>query len=147
MSFISFIIIGAIPYFAQTDMSFISFIIIGAIQLGATVDYAILYTSLMKEYLAKEGPSIQTSIHALKDTLPSVMTSSFILFAGTISVYLITKLKMTAEMTLLIGRGALISFLFVVTLLPSLFYLFEQLISKTGLDWKIGKGVQDEKNC
>lgn len=137
----------SIPYFAQTDMSFISFIIIGAIQLGATVDYAILYTSLMKEYLAKEGPSIQTSIHALKDTLPSVMTSSFILFAGTISVYLITKLKMTAEMTLLIGRGALISFLLVVTLLPSLFYLFEQLISKTGLDWKIGKGVQDEKNC
>ena len=136
----------AIPYFLNGDMSFISFIIIGAIQLGATVDYAILFTSMVQEYLPKEGGGIETFVHALTNVLPSVMTSALILFAGTFSIYAITNLKMTAEMTLLIGRGALISLLLVITLLPALFFVFKKLIYKTGIGWNIKKGENYEKN-
>lgn len=134
----------AIPYFAGTKLSFLSAIIVGAIQLGATVDYAILFTSMMQAGLKERGGGIDTAVTALAQTAPAITTSALILFAGTYSIFAVTKIRITAEMTRLIGRGALISLLLVVTLLPALFYLLEKLIVRTGIGWSM-KGDQDEK--
>lgn len=134
----------AIPYFAGTKLSFLSAIIVGAIQLGATVDYAILFTSMMQAGLKERGGGIDTAVTALAQTAPAITTSALILFAGTYSIFAVTKIRITAEMTRLIGRGALISLLLVMTLLPALFYLLEKIIVRTGIGWSM-KGDQDEK--
>lgn len=134
----------AIPYFTGTKLSFLSAIIVSSIQLGATVDYAILFTSMMQAGFKEGGGGIDTAVTALARTAPAITTSALILFAGTYSIFAVTKIRITAEMTRLIGRGALISLALVVTLLPALFYLLEKLIVRTGIGWSM-KGDQDEK--
>lgn len=120
----------AIPYMQGISLNFISFIIIGAIQLGATVDYAILYTSRYLENIENLDKK-EAAIKTIKDTGRPILTSALILFTGTLSVYLITSMKNTKELTLLIGRGAIISFILVLLVLPTLLMIFNSLIKKT----------------
>lgn len=124
----------SIPYLLENQLNFISFIIIGAIQLGATVDYAILYTSRFKENLINMNKK-EAAIESIKDTGPSILTSALILFTGTLSVSLITSIKNASELTMLIGRGALISLVLVLGLLPSILIIFNRFISLTTLNW------------
>lgn len=124
----------SIPYFEGLELNFISFIIIGAIQLGATVDYAILFTSRYKENLSSMKPT-EAAEQAIKDTGRSVLTSALILFAGTLSVSYITTIRSASELTLLIGRGALISLALVFLLLPALLLVFNKVIKFTTLGW------------
>lgn len=125
----------AIPYIQGTELNFISFIIIGAIQLGATVDYAILFTSRYKENLEIISNRNDASIQTIKDTGRSILTSALILFTGTFSVYLITSMSNTKELTLLIGRGAIISLILVLMVLPSLLIMFDKIIRFSTFNW------------
>ena len=124
----------AIPYLLGNKLNFLAFIIIGAIQLGATVDYAILYTSRYKEnlFLMKKK---EAAIKTIKDTGPSILTSALILFTGTLSISLITSIKHTAELTMLIGRGAMLSLVLVLGVLPSFLIIFDKLIAVTTIGW------------
>lgn len=119
----------SIPYMMGTELNFISFIILGAIQLGATVDYAILFTS---RYL--ENRSVMKKVEALQctisDTSSAILTSALILIGGTLSVYLITTIRSAAELTLLIARGAMISLVLVYILLPAALYVCDRFIKK-----------------
>jgi uncharacterized protein len=124
----------SIPYFLDNQLNFISFIIIGAIQLGATVDYAILYTQRFRDNLHLVDKK-QAAIKTLKDTGPSILTSALILFTGTLSISFITSIKNTSELTMLIGRGALISLVLVLGVLPSMLIVFNRVISYTTIDW------------
>lgn len=123
-----------IPYLQGNVLHFISFIIIGAIQLGATVDYAILFTSRFRENL-ENLPKQEAAIQTIQDTGRSILTSALILFTGTLSVSFITSISSASELTLLIGRGAIISLILVLVVLPSLLIIFNKLISKTTLNW------------
>ena len=124
----------SIPYLLGNKLNFIAFIIIGAIQLGATVDYAILYTSRFKENLYNMNKK-DAAIRTIIDTGPSILTSALILFTGTLSISLITSIKNTAELTMLIGRGAMISLVLVLGVLPSILIIFDKLIASTTLNW------------
>jgi predicted RND superfamily exporter protein len=124
----------SIPYFQGVELNFISFIIIGAIQLGATVDYAILFTSRYKENLEILKP-IDAAIQTIKNTGRAVLTSALILFAGTLSVSYITTIRSASELTLLIGRGAIISLILVFLLLPALLLLLNKFIKHTTIGW------------
>lgn len=124
----------SIPYFLDNQLNFISFIIIGAIQLGATVDYAILYTQRFRDNLHLVDKK-QAAVKTLKDTGPSILTSALILFTGTLSISFITSIKNTSELTMLIGRGALISLVLVLGVLPSMLIVFNRVISYTTIDW------------
>ena len=124
----------SIPYLQGKPLNFISFIIIGAIQLGATVDYAILFTSRYRENL-DELPRGEAAIKTVKDTGRSIFTSALILFAGTLSVYLVTSIVSAAELTLLIGRGAIISFILVLVILPAFLMIFDKPIGLTTYNW------------
>ncbi|MGB7606402.1 MAG: MMPL family transporter [Lutisporaceae bacterium] len=128
----------SIPYFQGGELNFISFIIIGAIQLGATVDYAILFTTRYKENLGMLKP-IEAITQTIKDTGRSVLTSALILFAGTLSVSYITTIRSASELTLLIGRGAIISLVLVFLLLPALLLLLNKPIKYTTLGWPTTK--------
>ena len=124
----------SIPYFQGIELNFISFIIIGAIQLGATVDYAILFTSRYKENLEVLKP-IEAAIQTIKNTGRAILTSALILFAGIISVSYITTIRSASELTLLIARGAMISLVLVFILLPALLLLLNKLIKYTTIGW------------
>ncbi len=115
-------------------MSFMSIIIIGAIQLGATVDYAILFISRYRENLMEMD--IHSAIkQTIQDTGKSILTSGGILVAATFSVYFIATMEATREMCLLIGRGAIVSMISVIILLPSFLLVFNRLISVTTIGW------------
>lgn len=129
----------SIPYFQGLELNFISFIIIGAIQLGATVDYAILFTSRYKENLESLAP-VEAMTQTIKDTGRSILTSALILMAGTLSVSYITTIKSASELTLLIGRGAMISLVLVFILLPALLLMFGRAIKATTKNWPEIKG-------
>lgn len=124
----------SIPYLQGKSLNFISFIIIGAIQLGATVDYAILFTSRYRENLS-ELSKPEAAVKTIEDTGASIFTSALILFSGTLSVYLITSIISAAELTLLIGRGAIISFILVLIVLPALLMILDRPIGLTTYKW------------
>lgn len=124
----------SIPYMQGKSLNFISFIIIGAIQLGATVDYAILFTSRYRENLS-ELSKPEAAVKTIEDTGASIFTSALILFSGTLSVYLITSIISAAELTLLIGRGAIISFILVLIVLPALLMILDRPIGLTTYKW------------
>ena len=135
----------AIPYMKGKELNFISFIIIGAIQLGATVDYAILFTSRYWENLEKINNRNKAAIQTIVDTGRPILTSALILFTGTFSVYLITSMTNAKELTLLIGRGAIISLILVLMVLPSLLIIFHKLISISTINWPKVDNMRREK--
>ncbi len=122
-------------YFQNQPVSSLTPIIIGAIQLGATVDYAILFTLRYKENLAVIRLRVDAIKQTIEDTGRSILTSALILFAATFSISVVAGIKTTREMTLLIGRGALISMIVMFTLLPALLLIFDKLIGLTTLKW------------
>jgi len=125
----------AIPYMQGIVLNFISFIIIGAIQLGATIDYAILFTSRYAENLKEMKNRDAAIVQTIVDTGRPILTSALILFTGTFSVYIITSMANTKELTLLIGRGAIISLVLVLMVLPSLLIVFDKIIGRTTIGW------------
>jgi predicted RND superfamily exporter protein len=136
----------SIPYFQGEVINFISFIVIGAIQLGATVDYAILFTSRYRENLDELTPP-EAMEKTISDTGRSVLTSVLILAAGTFSVYFITTIKSAAEITLLIGRGAIISLILVYVLLPAMLLIFGRVIGSTTAGWPRAIKIENSKGC
>ncbi len=122
-------------YFQEQTVSGLTPMIIGAIQLGATVDYAILFTLRYKENIYLFSSRIDAVKQTVKDAGRSILTSALTLFSATISISLIASIRTTGEMTMLIGRGAVISMLVIFFLLPSLLLLFENVIRRTTKDW------------
>ena len=130
-----------ISYYTGSDLSFIAPIVIGTIQLGATVDYAILMTTryrternLGKDKKESIGISLSTSIK-------SVITSALGFFAATVGVAVYSDIGLISELCMLLARGALISMVVVITVLPSMFMVFDSIICKTSA----GFGQDNEK--
>ena len=122
-------------YYQDQTVSALTPIIIGAIQLGATVDYAILYTLRYRENIALQPGRIEAAKKTIEDTGRSILTSALILFSATFGISLIAGIKTTREMTMLIGRGALISMVVMFTLLPALLLIGDKIITSTTLGW------------
>lgn len=123
----------ALAYFTGTTLPFISSICIGTIQLGATVDYAILMTTRYKKE-RMSGASKQEAVHtALTTSIHSVISSALGFFAATIGVGIYSDVDLIGSLCMLMARGALISMVIVIVMLPSMFMLFDKLICKTTL--------------
>ncbi len=125
----------SIVYFLGQTVSSLTPMIIGAIQLGATVDYAILFTSRYKENLFIWKDRREAVRKTIENAGRSILTSALTLFSATFGISLIASIKTTREMTMLIGRGAIISMLIIFLWLPSLLMISEKLIQKTSRDW------------
>ena len=132
-----------IPYFTGTSIPFISSVVIGTIQLGATVDYAILMTTRDKrERAAGESKKEAISI-ALGTSIPSIIVSALGFFAATFGVGMIASVDMISSLCILMARGAIISMLVVIFILPSLFVLFDKLIINTSIGFKSKKNKKE----
>ena len=120
-----------LPHFLGQSLPFIAPICISTIQLGATVDYAILMTTRYKaERLAgkEKRPAVIT---ALSTSIPSIIVSGMGLFAATFGVALYSNIDIVGSMCMLLARGAIISVLLVLLVLPALLILCDGVICKT----------------
>lgn len=135
IEFAIFINMG-IPYYTNTILPFIASIVIGTIQLGATIDYAILITTKYIE-ARKQGKNKHDSIDdALGTSITSIIISALCFFGATFGVGAYSKIEMIGSLCTLMSRGALISMVSVIAILPSLLLVFDKLICKTTLGMK-----------
>ena len=125
-----FINLGLPHYFGQS-LPFIAPICISTIQLGATVDYAILMTTRYKKERIDGADKRGAVITALATSIPSIIVSGMGLFAATFGVALYSKLDIVSSLCMLLARGAVISMVMVILVLPALFMLCDKLICKT----------------
>lgn len=120
-----------IPFFTGTTLPFVASIVIGTIQLGATVDYAILMTTRYKRERNHGLPKFEAIKTAHQASAQSIIVSAFSFFAATIGVGLYSNIDMISSLCILMARGALISMIVVVFILPSMFMVFDKVIVKT----------------
>jgi len=118
-----------------SEIQFIALLAIGAIQLGATVDYAIILTTRYEEELSKSGDREVAMREALGGSAPSILTSAATMFAATIGIAFLSSVTTISDLTMLIARGALISFFVVVFLLPPLLVFGQPLYERTSFGW------------
>ena len=130
IEFAIFINMG-IPYYTGTIIPFIASIVIGTIQLGATIDYAILITN---KYIAarKEGKAKKEAIdESLGTSISSIFVSGLCFFGATFGVGVYSKVELISSLCSLMSRGAIISMICVVFVLPSLLMVFDKIVCKS----------------
>ena len=126
----------SIAYYTGTTLPFIASIVVGTIQLGATIDYAILMsTSYLKERSKEKNKEIAMK-NTLSSSVPSIFISALCFFGATFGVSVYSKIDMIGAICTLLSRGAIISMLVVIFILPALLLLFDKLIMKTTKNMK-----------
>ncbi len=109
----------ALNFIFNTPVNFMAYIIISSVQMGATVDYAILLATKFRRNMASM-PVKEACVKAVKDSSLSILTSATILGALCLAVYAITTNAIIGQVTLLIGRGAIISAILILFVLPAI---------------------------
>lgn len=122
-----------LPHYLGQSLPFIAPICISTIQLGATVDYAILMTTRYKAERIALKPKAQAVQIALATSIPSIIVSGMGLFAATFGVAIYSDIDIISSMCMLMARGAIISMLLVIFILPALLMLCDRLICATTL--------------
>ena len=140
IEFAIFINMG-VPYWHGTSIPFVSSIVIGTIQLGATIDYAILLTTKYLEEREKGLDKIKAMEEALTTSVSSIFVSAMCFFGATIAVFAVSDIDMIGSLCLLMARGAIISMLVVMFIVPSVLLMFDKLIIKTTLGFKKGMSL------
>ena len=126
-----------IPFYTGTILPFIASIVIGTIQLGATIDYAILITNKYIT-LRKSGKDKKKSVtEALGTSISSIAVSGLCFFGATFGVGMYSQIEMIGSLCTLMSRGAIVSMICVITILPSFLMIFDKLICKTTLGMKV----------
>ncbi|MGN0341283.1 MAG: RND family transporter [Roseburia sp.] len=117
-----------IPAYTGTTLPFIASIVIGTIQLGSTVDYAILITTKYKKARCQGAEKKEAVTAALQSSIRSVIVSALSFFAATFGVGVYSNIDMISSLCTLMARGAIISMLVVIFVLPSFLMVFDGLI-------------------
>ena len=136
-----------LPHYLGQSLPFIAPICISTIQLGATVDYAILMTTRYKSERIAGNAKRESVSTALSASIPSILVSGFGLFAATYGVAVYSDIDIISSMCTLMARGAIISMMCVVFILPALLMLCDRLICRTtaGTRRHIKKGTKEEQ--
>ena len=120
-----------IPFYTSTVLPFVASIVIGTIQLGSTVDYAILMTTRYKKERSSGKDKKEAVLIAHKTSMTSIMVSALSFFAATFGVGMVSHIDMIGSLCSLMARGALISMVIVLTMLPTMLIIFDGLICRT----------------
>ena len=127
----------SVPFYTHESLPFVASIVIGAIQLGATVDYAILMTSRYhKERVVRRKSKKEAIDIAHKTSIKSIMISGMCLFASTFGVTMSSSIDMIKSICTLLSRGAVISTIVVILVLPAMLTVFDKWICKTTWDMR-----------
>ena len=123
-------------YFTGAQIPFIAPTIISCVQLGATVDYAILMTSRFQEEL-RRGKTAKEAIAIAADASDaSILTSALVLFCATLGVSFVSSIDLIGAICIMLSRGACISALVSIFLMPAILLVCEPLFNKTSLHWR-----------
>ena len=120
-----------LPYYLGQSLPFIAPICISTIQLGATVDYAILMTTRYKTERIRGNGKKDAVWTALSTSIPSIIVSGMGLFAATFGVAIYSDIDIIGSMCMLMARGAIVSMLAVIFILPALLLLCDKIICAT----------------
>lgn len=138
-----------IPFYTGTTLPFVASIVIGTIQLGSTVDYAILMTTRYKRERSRGRNKHDAVTIAHQASAQSIMVSAFSFFAATVGVGIYSNIDMISSLCILMARGAVISMVVVVLILPSMFMVFDGVIVKTSRGFlpKKADSRQEARRC
>lgn len=124
-------------YYSGTSLPFVASIVIGTIQLGATVDYAILMTTRYhKERVVNRKTRKEAVAIAHRTSIKSIIISGLSFFASTFGVCMYSSIDMISSITTLLARGAVISTIVVICILPAMLTVFDKVICKTTWDMR-----------
>lgn len=124
----------AVPYITGTPLVFIGYLVISTVQLGATVDYGILMTQHYLDHRKVMGRK-EASMKTIQTVAGSIIPPAFILSAAGYLLYLVSSIQVVKEIGHVLGRGAVLSLVIVLVLLPNLLYVCDRAIEKT--TWKL----------
>ena len=128
--------------FTGVELPFIVPVCITTIQLGSTVDYAILLSTRYKtERMGGLGKRAAIDV-AVQNSIPSILVSALGFFVSTFGVSVYSNISLISLMCSLMARGAIISMITVIFLLPSMLMAFDRIICKTTRGMK---GLNNEK--
>ena len=125
-----------IPYYTNVTLPFIASIVIGTIQLGSTVDYAILMTNRYKSNRYNGMEKKDAITDALHGSITSIVASALTFFGATFGVAMYSDIDMISSLCMLMARGALISMVVVIFMLPSMFMIFDKIIIHTSAGFR-----------
>lgn len=144
IEFAIFINLG-LPHYLGQSLPFIAPICISTIQLGATVDYAILMTTRYKTERIGGKSKRDSVTEALSTSIPSIIVSGLGLFAATFGVAVYSDIDIISSMCMLMARGAIVSMICVILLLPAMLMLFDKVICKTTIGMgNVGKSKENK---
>lgn len=130
-----------IPFYTNTELPFVASIVIGTIQLGATVDYAILMTSKYQKARYLGASKMDAISKAHKSSMKSILISGISFFAATFGVGMYSRIDMISSICNLLSRGAIISTIVVICVLPAMFMIFDKVICKTSIGFQPKKSA------
>lgn len=134
----------AVPYYMGTELPFVASIVIGTVQLGSTVDYAILMTSRYQKERSRGKSKTEAVSLAHQSSMKSILISGISFFAATFGVGLYSKIDMISSLCTLLSRGAIISTVVVICVLPAMFMVFDKVICKTSKGFLPKEAKQQE---
>ena len=126
-----------IPYFTGTYVPFVAPTVISCVQLGATVDYAILMTSRFQEELRKGKDRMEAALIAADTSDTSIITSALVMFCATLGVSFVSSIDLIGSICIMLARGALISAVVCMFLMPAILCICEPVFNKTSLHWRL----------
>lgn len=132
----------SIPYFTGFNMAYIGYLVISSLQLGSTIDYGILLSNRYLDFRAEEDKK-NAAVSALKTAGPSILVSALILATAGLAFGLISKVGSIAEFGVLIGRGALVSCILTLALLPALLILLDKFVINLSLKRRSEKSEKE----
>ena len=119
----------AIPYLQGDTLIFIAYAVVSCIQLGSTIDYAISETENYLQIRESEKNRHKAAAEMIKLSFPSILTSGTILITCGYTISIISPIPAISEVGHLVGRGAIFSMSFVVTIMPILLQLIDPFIT------------------
>ncbi|MGI6781876.1 MAG: efflux RND transporter permease subunit [Acholeplasmataceae bacterium] len=134
----------AISYLTGGTLAYIGYLVVSSLQLGATIDYAVLLSSRYKEFRANMSKK-EAMIEAASRSTPAIITSAAVLATAGFVVFFVSSLSIVKEIGMLIGRGALLSGILVIFVLPTLLLTFDPIIEKTNINIKFKKKRNKEE--
>lgn len=118
-----------VPYIMGDRIMFLGYIIVSCVQLGATIDYSILMTNNYLDARA-QGDKKEAVIRAVAASSLSVLTSGSILTIVGYGLYWMSSVEAIGSLGHMIGRGAVLSMMLVLFLLPMCLTIFDRFIVK-----------------
>lgn len=125
----SVFIIMSILSFSGSGIYFIAILIVQSILMGATIDYAIVFTSYYKEYRLKNMTITDALINSYNSSIHTILTSASILIIVTFIVGCFAE-AIAAKICMTVSKGTFCSVVLILFLLPGMLACMDKYIIK-----------------